>query len=103
MPLYGVTDAKRAIAKITPIPPGRDIRLGQVRISLTPVGHLLGACAVTLRSGNETLIFSGDLGRDDDVLMPAPQTVSQADVLLIESGVPGRGHAWGEAGRGGQR
>ena len=93
LPLYSVTDAKKAIAKITSIPPGRDIRLGEVRISLTPVGHLLGACAVTLRSGNESLVFSGDLGRDDDVLMPAPQTVAQADVLLIESTYGNRNHS----------
>jgi metallo-beta-lactamase family protein len=97
MPLYGVTDAKRAIAKITPIPAGRDIRLGQMRVSLTPVGHLLGASAVTLRSGDESLVFSGDLGRDDDLLMPAPQTVSQADVLLIESTYGNRMHPVSDA------
>ena len=97
VPLYGVTDAKRAIAKITPIPAGRDVRLGSVRVSLTPVGHLLGACAVTLRSGDESLVFSGDLGRDDDLLMPAPQTVSQADVLLIESTYGNRNHPVNDA------
>ncbi|MDP1692497.1 MAG: MBL fold metallo-hydrolase [Burkholderiaceae bacterium] len=92
MPLYGVTDAKRAIAKITPIAAGRDVRLGPVRVSLTPVGHLLGASAVTLRAGDESLVFSGDLGRDDDHLMPPPQTVAQADVLLIESTYGNRLH-----------
>ncbi len=97
LPLYGVTDAKRAIAKITPIAAGRDVRLGSVRVSLTPVGHLLGACAVTLRSGDESLVFSGDLGRDDDLLMPAPQTVSKADVLLIESTYGNRNHPVNDA------
>lgn len=81
LPLYGVADAKRAIAKITPIAAGRDVRLGQVRVSLTPVGHLLGASAVTLRADDESLVFSGDLGREDDHLMPPPQTVSQADLI----------------------
>lgn len=92
LPLYGVADAKRAIAKIAPMAAGRDVRLGPVRISLTPVGHLLGACAVTLRAGDDTLVFSGDLGRDDDVLMPPPQTVTQTDVLLIESTYGNRIH-----------
>ena len=41
LPLYGVADAKRAIAKITPIPAGRDVRLGSVWLSLTPIGHFL--------------------------------------------------------------
>jgi metallo-beta-lactamase family protein len=90
--LYTVADAKRAIAKITPIPPGREVRVGSVRISLTPIGHLLGASAVTLRAGAESLVFSGDVGRDDDVLMPPPQHVAQADVLLVESTYGNRNH-----------
>ena len=42
LPLYTTADAKRAIAKITPLPAGREISLGPVHIGLTPVGHLLG-------------------------------------------------------------
>ncbi len=92
LPLYTTADAKRAIAKITPLPAGRDIRIGSVRISMTPVGHLLGACAVTLQCGDDVLVFSGDLGRDDDTLMPPPQTLARADVLLIESTYGNRVH-----------
>ncbi len=92
LPLYGVADAKRAIAKITPIPVGRDVRLGSVWLSLTPVGHLLGASAVTLRCGDETLAFSGDVGRDDDLLMPPPRQLTHSDVLLVESTYGNRRH-----------
>lgn len=92
LPLYGVADAKRAIAKITPVPVGRDVRLGSVWLSLTPVGHLLGASAVSLRCGDETLVFSGDLGRDDDLLMPPPRQIDHADVLLVESTYGNRRH-----------
>ena len=66
--------------------------MGPVRISLTPIGHLLGASAVTLRTGGESLVFSGDVGRDDDVLMPPPQHVAQADVLLVEATYGNRNH-----------
>ena len=96
LPLYGTADARRAIARITPIAAGRDVRLGKVRVSLTPVGHLLGACAVTLRTADECLVYSGDLGRDDDQLMPPPQRVAQADVLLVESTYGNRSHALGD-------
>lgn len=92
LPLYGVADAKRAIAKITPVPVGRDVRLGSVWLSLTPVGHLLGASAVTLRLGDDTLVFSGDVGRDDDLLMPPPRQLAHADVLLVESTYGNRRH-----------
>jgi metallo-beta-lactamase family protein len=85
LPLYTVTDAKRALARIVPLAPGRSTRIGGARVSFSPVGHLLGACAVTLQAGGTTLVFSGDLGRGNDLLMPAPQRVPRADVLLVES------------------
>jgi metallo-beta-lactamase family protein len=97
LPLYTVADAKRAIAKITPIPAGREVRVGPVRVSLSPIGHLMGASAVTLRTSEASLVFSGDVGRDDDVLMPPPQHVAQADVLLVESTYGNRLHPVNDA------
>lgn len=92
LPLYTTADAKRAIAKLEPLPHGRRLRLGSVDVELTPVGHLLGASAVTLRSGGTTLVYSGDLGRSQDLLMPAPARVAHADVLLVESTYGNRRH-----------
>jgi metallo-beta-lactamase family protein len=99
LPLYTRTDALRALALLVPVPPGRpfqpDGALARHRLTLTPVGHLLGACAVTLqepgRSGRR-LVFSGDIGRQHDLLMPAPQAVERADVLLVESTYGNREH-----------
>jgi len=96
LPLYTRRDAQRAIARIVPLPPGRDQTVGKVRIGLTPVGHLLGACAVTLQSGSERLVFSGDVGRQHDLLMPAPEPVTEADVLLVESTYGNRLHPAGD-------
>jgi len=92
LPLYTRRDAQRVIARIVPLPPGRDALCGKLRIGFTPVGHLLGACAVTLTLGGERLVFSGDVGRSNDLLMPAPQTVPDADVLLVESTYGNRAH-----------
>jgi len=92
LPLYTRRDAQHAIARIVPLPPGRDRTVGKVRIGLTPVGHLLGACAVSLQSGSERLVFSGDVGRSHDLLMPAPQPLPEADVLLVESTYGNRAH-----------
>jgi len=85
LPLYTVADAKRALAHIVPLAPGRSTAIGPVRVSLSPVGHLLGACAVSLKAGGTTLVFSGDIGRSADLLMPPPQRIARADVLLVES------------------
>jgi metallo-beta-lactamase family protein len=84
-PLYDSAQARRAMARFVTVPVGRRAQVGRVKIDLTPVGHLLGASAVTLQGDGRTLVFSGDLGRDDDLLMPAPKRIAQADVLLIES------------------
>jgi metallo-beta-lactamase family protein len=65
---------------------------GTVEIELTPAGHLLGACSVTLRAGQETLVYSGDLGRSADLLMPPPQRITRADVLIVESTYGNRRH-----------
>ena len=92
LPLYTVADAKRALAKIVAVPTGRSVSVGEARITLTPAGHLLGAMSVSLMAGGRTLVFSGDLGRQDDLLMPPPQHIEHADVLLIESTYGNRRH-----------
>ena len=92
LPLYTKADAQRAIARLRPLPPGREQRVGRLGITLTPAGHLLGACSVTLSDGSERLVFSGDLGRQDDLLMPPPQPLQRADVLIVESTYGNRSH-----------
>jgi metallo-beta-lactamase family protein len=92
LPLYTVAEAKRALAKIVAVPAGRSVVVGDTRITLSPAGHLLGAMCVSVQADQRTLVFSGDLGRDDDLLMPAPAPIAHADVLLVESTYGNRLH-----------
>jgi metallo-beta-lactamase family protein len=92
LPLYTGADAVRAVQRITPLAPGRTARVGRVEISLTPVGHLLGANAVTLAAGSERIVFSGDLGRQHDLLLPPPEPVARADVVIVEATYGNRRH-----------
>ena len=96
LPLYTRADATRALAKLQPLPPGRDLQLGSVAVTLSPAGHLLGACSVTLACEQESLTFSGDVGRQADLLMPPPLPPRAADVLLIESTYGNRLHPEGD-------
>ena len=86
-PLYTTRDAQRALAQFRPVTPNRPFKtVGPMTARLTPVGHLLGACAVSVDDGDKRLLFSGDLGRSDDLLMPPPQVApTAADLLLIEA------------------
>ena len=99
LPLYTRGDAKRAIARFVPLAPGRAAKLGEVGLHLSPVGHLLGACAVTLSHHGERLVFSGDLGRSNDLLMPPPQPLAEADVMLIEATYGNRLHPKDDGGQ----
>lgn len=94
-PLFTQADARRAVAQIVPVPEGRRRAIGAggaLGLSLRRAGHLLGACSVELSLGDERLVFSGDLGREEDLLMRPPQPVHEADVLIIESTYGQRQH-----------
>lgn len=55
-------------------------------------GHILGATFIELKAANKVLVFSGDIGRQEDPLLFAPKKPEQADVLFIESTYGGRLH-----------
>jgi metallo-beta-lactamase family protein len=55
-------------------------------------GHILGAASVHLRCGDRSILFSGDLGRTDDLVMKPPAPPDAADLVLIESTYGNRTH-----------
>ena len=59
-------------------------------------GHILGSAIVEIlihsNRQTKTLVFSGDLGNSDTVLMPEPTVVTSADVVLMESTYGNRNH-----------
>ncbi|MGB7422109.1 MAG: MBL fold metallo-hydrolase [Comamonas sp.] len=62
------------------------------RATFSRAGHILGAASVLLEVGGRRILFSGDLGRPDDLLMRAPEPPPAADVVLIESTYGDREH-----------
>jgi metallo-beta-lactamase family protein len=62
------------------------------RVSFHRAGHILGAASVLVEVAGRRLLFSGDLGRDDDVLMLPPDPPPAADTVLIESTYGDRDH-----------
>lgn len=94
LPLYTVADAERAIAALHPFDFETPLELlGGCRARLHRAGHILGAAIVELEYPGGRLVFSGDLGRYGDPLMPAPQSIPQADYLVIESTYGNRAHS----------
>lgn len=92
LPLYTKVDARRALALLKPLAHGKAQRIADSTVTLSPVGHLLGACAVHLAARGESLLYSGDLGRTNDLMMPPPASAPGADVLIVESTYGNRRH-----------
>ena len=79
-------DVQRTLARFQPLAPGRGFSsLGKLRIALTPVGHLLGACACACSRATSAWSFwrRGPAGRPADA--GAAAAARGRRVLLIES------------------
>ena len=55
-------------------------------------GHILGSTFIEVEINGKTLVFSGDIGRERDILLYPPKKPEKADVLLIESTYGGKIH-----------
>ena len=93
LPLYTRRDAEDALKLLVPIPFEETTALEDAtEFSFHPAGHIPGAAMVSLRGRDARLLFSGDLGRPDDPILPAPARPPAADVLVVESTYGGRRH-----------
>lgn len=93
LPLYTEEDARRALPRLKPVDFGRDVELGKgLSFRFQPAGHILGAATVTLRDATTSILFSGDLGRTNDILMAPPAAVTRADYVVVESTYGNRRH-----------
>jgi metallo-beta-lactamase family protein len=56
-----------------------------VRFALRRAGHLLGAASARVEWSGGSLLLSGDLGRDDDLVSLQPALPEAADTVVMES------------------
>ncbi len=92
LPLYTEADALRVSARFRPVEFGEEAHVGGLAVRFQPAGHILGAATATMSSKAGTILFSGDLGRADDPLMPAPAPPGEADWIVMESTYGDRSH-----------
>lgn len=95
LPLFTSKDADRAMALLQPVGYHRPMPVAPgVQVEFVNAGHLLGSsyAKVQLQSSGKTVLFGGDLGRYDRPVMPDPEPVDRADVLLLESTYGNRVH-----------
>jgi metallo-beta-lactamase family protein len=93
LPLYGETDAFRAVSLLQPCGYERVMPVATgIEIDFINAGHLLGSSYVRMRTDGRTILFGGDLGRFDRPVLPDPAMVASADYLLVESTYGDRVH-----------
>ena len=93
MPLYTRQDALDCLPLLKTVEFGVTFQpIPGWRATLSPAGHILGASSVLLEVAGRRILFSGDLGRPDDLLMNPPVSAPAADTVLIESTYGDREH-----------
>ncbi len=92
LPLYTEEDARHALHHLRPLAFDQMIAIAGLKLRLRPAGHILGAASVELHSAKGSLLFSGDIGRPDDLLMKPPVPIATADTLIVESTYGDRNH-----------
>ena len=94
LPLYTRQDAEDCLKYFHPINFNHEYALsGNLKFTLLRAGHILGASMIKLSNGKISVLFTGDLGRPDDVFMKPPAVVTETDYLVIESTYGDRLHS----------
>jgi len=96
-PLYTMADAEVSLKHLVPTGLDRMIDLEPgIKVRLRNAGHILGSSIVELwieDQGKETkIVFSGDLGKEDPLIVQDPFEIGDADHVFIESTYGNRLH-----------
>lgn len=90
LPLYTTQDAQAVFPLFRRFGFGEKVAIhDRVNIVFHEAGHLLGAAITEMfiqgDHQQKKIVFSGDLGRSNDVMMRPPAAIRDADALFIES------------------
>lgn len=92
-PLYTVDDAKETINHLQSFNLDEwHIIDNEIKFKFINSGHILGSAIIILQINDKTLVFSGDLGRENPILLKKYEYVDTADYLIIESTYGNRLH-----------
>ncbi len=97
LPLFTTQDAERVIPHLRAAAYDQPMPLGKnTEVHFRDAGHILGSAILEVNARNQgeplRLVFSGDLGRYDALILRDPTPVIHADYLLVESTYGSRVH-----------
>ncbi|PWW39427.1 metallo-beta-lactamase family protein [Idiomarina loihiensis] len=91
-PLYDEATAKSAMRLFQGVEFHEQFEIGDIKVTLQPAGHILGASSVIIEAEGKKVGFSGDVGRPQDIMMYPPEPLPELDLLLLESTYGDRVH-----------
>ncbi len=96
-PLYTTEDAEKSLKYLAPVERDQVLTPGPgVKARLRNAGHILGSSILELwiEEKDETIkvVFSGDLGKQDQLIVRDPHEIFDADYLFVESTYGNRLH-----------
>ncbi len=96
-PLYSIEDAQACFKYFEPVQRENIIQLDDsIRFRFRNAGHILGSCIIEMwikDDGKELkIVFSGDIGQKNQLIMCEPQELFSADYLFVESTYGNRLH-----------
>jgi metallo-beta-lactamase family protein len=102
LPLYTVADSARALEHFRVVEYDQPLLLSDgTQACFRDAGHMLGSATIEtqIEKGRKSirLVFSGDLGRYNALVMRDPTPVEETDYLVLESTYGARPHAEEEA------
>jgi metallo-beta-lactamase family protein len=91
--LYDVKDVEQTLPHFTEVKLDEWIDFGnEIKVRYQSNGHIIGSAFIEIHISGKKFVFSGDIGREDDVLMYPPKRPREADILFIETTYGGRLH-----------
>ncbi len=94
LPLYTEADARRALGHFEAVAWEEKIALTpNLFFKFLPAGHIVGAAMVKFTSPHARIVFTGDLGRPHNIIMPPPHSLPETDYLVSESTYGNRSHS----------
>ena len=96
-PLYTFEDAAESVKYLEPVLYGQFYDINpDIRVRFSDAGHILGSSIVELwineKDRISKLVFSGDLGVKNKPILRDPETIAEADYLIMEATYGDRVH-----------
>lgn len=97
-PIYKLEDAERILQSFVGMEYGQEFAINdQFRIVFRDAGHILGSAIAEISFNGKKIVFSGDLGRQNQPLIKDPEYVTETDYLVLESTYGNRFHLEAES------